>query len=125
MNPLTSTRRTVAAKTNGHGSKKKKTETGSTANGHALTVSLRVPAGVNVDAATAQRLLTLALVSSGYLSQSQAAQSLNISRYDLIEMMGQYSLPIVRLSQEEVAIEKRHLRELQSLRTPSLKAVPA
>jgi hypothetical protein len=82
-----------------------------------------VPQGTEIDETMATRLLTLALVSSGHLSQSHAARSLGISRYDLIELMGEYSLPIVRLSDEEAEVESRHLREVQALRGTALKAV--
>lgn len=114
MNPATSAQPATTGQRNGHN----KSTPGT--NGHTLAVSVAVPQGAEIDEATATRLLTLALVSSGHLSQSQAARSLQVSRYDLIEMMGEHSLPVVRLSDEESAVEQRHLQELQTLRGISI-----
>jgi hypothetical protein len=108
----------AAGKPGGHG----KRAASADARDRTLTVSLQLPQGATIDQMTAQRLLTLALVSSGHLSQSQAAKLLHVSRYDLIDMMGEHSLPIVRLSEEETATEGRHLRELQALRATPLAA---
>ena len=110
MNPATSAQPATTGKRNGH------TQTPPATTGPTLAISVAVPQGAEIDDATATRLLTLALVSSGHLSQSQAARSLQVSRYDLIEMMGEHSLPVVRLSDEESSAEQRHLRELQALR---------
>lgn len=100
MNPATSAQPATTGKRNGH------TKTPPAITAPALAISVAVPQGAEVDEATATRLLTLALVSSGHLSQSQAARSLQVSRYDLIEMMGEHSLPVVRLS-HELKVEQR------------------
>ena len=82
-----------------------------------LTVSVALPKSVQVDERTAREILTLSLVQSGHLSQSQAAQVLGISRYDLVELMGRYGVPIVHLSRDEAEQEARHLEELTALRS--------
>jgi hypothetical protein len=130
MTPATSSKNSATAskrlaakpsaglKRNGHhaSASPDQTSRGQTTQGQALTVTVRIPSESSLDEATARRLLTLALVGSGHLSQSQAARSLGISRYDLLELMGTYSLPIVRLDNEEAATENRNLQEVRALR---------
>lgn len=82
-----------------------------------LTLSVSLPKSAQVDERTARELLTLSLVQSGHLSQSQAAQVLGISRYDLLDLMGRYDLPVVHMSQSEIEREGRHLDELQAIRS--------
>jgi len=82
----------------------------------AITVSLSLPETSGVDEQTARELLVLALVESGRLSQSQGAETLGIGRYDLIDLMGQYRIPVVRLSPLEQAQELAELDRLRALR---------
>lgn len=81
-----------------------------------LTISIALPQTLQMDEQTARELLVLALVESGRLSQSQGAQVLEISRYDLIDLMGKYDIPVVRLSQQDMEHEQTSLRELQAQR---------
>lgn len=87
------------------------------AEGRVLTLSVSLPQSIQVDEQAARELLTLALVQSGRLSQSQAAHVLGIGRYDLLTLMGRYGVPVVSLSAAEREQETRHLEELQQLRT--------
>ncbi|MCA1594831.1 MAG: UPF0175 family protein [Chloroflexi bacterium] len=81
-----------------------------------LTLSLAVPQSLQVDEAGARELLVFALVESGRLSQSQGAEVLEISRFDLIERMGQSDIPVSRFEAGEHSEEQRSLRKLRSLR---------
>lgn len=81
-----------------------------------LTISVSLPLNVEVDEQTAKELLVLSLLSGGRLSQSQAAQVLGVSRYDLLELMGQHGVPVLRYGPGEIEKEERHLLELQAIR---------
>lgn len=71
-----------------------------------LTVSVPLPTDLDIDAQTAKELLILSLVDSGRLSQSQATDSLWISRYDLIELMGKYEVPVMHYGAGDLAKER-------------------
>ena len=81
-----------------------------------LTVSISLPTAVQLTEQEAKELLVLKLVDEGILSQSQAADLLGVSRYDLIELMGKHHLPIMRYSPEDWEKESRVLEELQAQR---------
>ncbi len=81
-----------------------------------LTISISLPQNLQVDEQTARELLVLALVEGGRLSQSQGAQVLGISRYDLIDLTSKYDIPVARLSQQDMEQEQTSLRELQNRR---------
>jgi predicted HTH domain antitoxin len=66
-----------------------------------LTVSIPLPVAAKITEQEAKVLLVLKLVDEGVLSQSQAAALLGVSRYDLVELMSQHNLPIVRYSPED------------------------
>ncbi|MBI3948894.1 MAG: UPF0175 family protein [Acidobacteria bacterium] len=81
-----------------------------------LTVSLSLPATVKITEQEAKELLMLKLVDEGVLSQSQGADLLGISRYELIELMGKHHLPIMRYTLKDWEEENRVLKELQAQR---------
>jgi len=49
--------------------------------------------------------LVMELVRLGRLSEAQAAKILSLSRWELLEAMGRYQVPAVRLSPEELRQE--------------------
>jgi len=81
-----------------------------------LTFSLSVPVSLQLDEVAAKQLFVLALVESGHLSQSQGAETLGISRYDLIHLMGLCGFPVSRLSGEEREQERQTLAKLGTVR---------
>jgi len=78
-----------------------------------LTLSLSLPQSLQIDEHSAKELLVLALVESGRLSQSQGAQVLDMTRYELLELMGTYNIPVSRLSQSEHETERKSLSTLR------------
>jgi predicted HTH domain antitoxin len=81
-----------------------------------LNISLSLPATAKVTERQATELLVLKLVDEGVLSHSQAADLLGVDRYDLIELMSKYQIPIMRYSPKDWSQENRALEELQAQR---------
>jgi predicted HTH domain antitoxin len=81
-----------------------------------LTITLSLPATVQVTEQQAREVLVLKLVDEGVLSQSDAAEALGISRAEVIELMGQHSIPVMRYGPGDFEQESKALQELQALR---------
>lgn len=81
-----------------------------------VTISVPLPLSAGIDAKTARELFVLSLVDGGRLSQSEGAEILGISRYDLIELMGKHGIPIVRYGPGDLERETKHLEELDRIR---------
>jgi predicted HTH domain antitoxin len=81
-----------------------------------LTITLSLPATVQVTEQQAREVLVLKLVDEGVLSQSDAAEALGISRAEVIELMGQHSIPVMRYGPGDFEQESKALHELQALR---------
>jgi predicted DNA-binding protein (UPF0251 family) len=81
-----------------------------------LTITLSLPATVKVTEQQAREVLVLKLVDEGVLSQSDAAEALGISRAEVIELMGQHSIPVMRYGPGDFEQESKALNELQALR---------
>jgi predicted HTH domain antitoxin len=81
-----------------------------------LTISISLPVTAKVTERQATELLVLKLVDEGVLSQSQAADLLGVSRYNLIELMSRHQIPVMRYSSKDWSQENRVLEELQAQR---------
>src|SRR5690349_1592794 len=81
-----------------------------------LTITLSLPATVKVTEQQAREVLVLKLVDEGVLSQSEAAEALDISRAEVIQLMGKHSIPVMRYSPGDFEQEREVLNELQARR---------
>ncbi|MCS6920276.1 MAG: UPF0175 family protein [Fimbriimonadales bacterium] len=81
-----------------------------------ITLSLELPEGVLLSAEQAKEILVLKLLEDGVLSQSEAAQALEISRSELLERMHKAQIPVVAYTQEDLKYERLTLQWLQEQR---------
>lgn len=56
-------------------------------------------------AAKAKEALVMALLREHHVSQGKAAEILGISRHDLFDLMTKYQVPVIDLTEEELATE--------------------
>jgi len=84
-----------------------------------ITIRLELPASVPLSEQEAREILVLKLVEEGYLSQSEGAQLLGISRAELIERMTQAKMAVARYTPEDLARETETLHWLQQQRAMS------
>ena len=84
-----------------------------------ITIRLELPASVPLSEHEAREILVLKLVEEGYLSQSEGAQLLGISRAELIERMTQAKMAVARYAPEDLARETETLHWLQQQRAMS------
>ena len=84
-----------------------------------ITIRLELPASVPLSEHEAREILVLKLVEDGYLSQSEGAQLLGISRAELIERMTQAKMAVARYASEDLARETETLHWLQQQRAVS------
>ena len=89
------------------------TQTGATKH---MTIHLEVPADVPLSEHQAREILIMKLVEEGFLSQSEGARLLNISRAELIERMAQAHMATVRYTAEDLAREQETLQWLRQHR---------
>ena len=80
-----------------------------------LTITISLPATVKVTEQQAREVLILKLVDEGFLSQSDVPEALGISRAEVIELMGQHSIPVMRYGPGDFEQESKALNELQAL----------
>jgi len=90
--------------------------TGST---QVITIRLELPASVPLSEHKAREILVLKLVEDGYLSQSEGARLLGVSRAELIERMTQAKMAVARYTPEDLARETETLHWLQQQRAMS------
>ena len=81
-----------------------------------LTIKLALPGSVELSQEEARELLVLRLVDEARLSQSQAAQMLGLTRYNLIELMARHKVPVVRYTGSDWERESRVLGSAGQLR---------
>jgi len=84
-----------------------------------ITIRLELPASVPLSEQEAREILVLKLVEEGYLSQSEGARLLGISRAELIERMTQAKMAVARYTPEDLARETETLHWLQQQRAMS------
>jgi predicted HTH domain antitoxin len=58
-------------------------------------------------AGKAKEAFVIELLREHHLSQGKAAEILGISRYDLFDLMTKYQVPVIDLTEEELAAELR------------------
>ena len=56
-------------------------------------------------AVKAKEALVMELLREHHISQGKAAEILGISRYDLFDLMTKYQVPVIDLTEEELAAE--------------------
>ena len=81
-----------------------------------LTLNFPLPEKVTLIESEAKELLMLKLVEEGIMSQSEAAGALGISRYDLLQKMGERQVPIMRYSKEDLEKEENVILRLKKKR---------
>ncbi len=81
-----------------------------------LTLNFPLPEKVTLIESEAKELLMLKLVEEGIMSQSEAAGALGISRYDLLQKMGEHQVPIMRYSKEDLEKEENVILRLKKKR---------
>ena len=89
---------------------------GHTGSTQVITVRLELPASVLLSEQEAREILVLKLVEEGYLSQSEGARLLGISRAELIERMTRAKIAVARYTPEDLARETETLHWLQQQR---------
>ncbi len=85
----------------------------------AITIHLELPASVPIGEREAREILILKLVEEGFLSQSEGAQLLGVSRAELIERMTQARMGVVRYTAEDLARESAVLEWIRHQRAVS------
>jgi predicted HTH domain antitoxin len=84
-----------------------------------ITIRLELPASVPLSEQEAREILVLKLVEEGYLSQSEGARLLGVSRAELIERMTQAKMAVARYTPEDLVRETETLHWLQQQRAMS------
>lgn len=75
-----------------------------------LAITVTLPESVELSQNEARELLVVRLLDEGRLSQSQAAKALNITRREMLDVMGRHQVPIVRYSADDWSHEAAALR---------------
>jgi len=88
-------------------------QTGST---RVMTIRLELPASVPLSEQEAREILILKLVEEGFLSQSEGARLLGVSRAELIGRMARANMAVARYTPEDLAREAEVLQWLQQQR---------